>query len=79
MAKVEIPFKDTYQAIVERFPRSLATNHIKSNKNHEVNIVKTELGKIIYGTDTQSGYNSPQDTEDAKRLLGQLENPVRSV
>jgi len=79
MATVEIPYKETYKAIVDRFPKSLATTHIKSNKNHEVSIVKAGLGKIIHGTDVESGYNSPRDTEDAKRLLGQLENPVRSV
>jgi hypothetical protein len=40
MAAIEIPYKETYIAIVIRFPKSLATNHIKLNKNHEVNIVK---------------------------------------
>jgi len=64
---------------VIRFPKSLATTHIKLNKNHEVNIVKHELGKIIYGTDVASGYNSPRDSEDAKRLLGRLENPIRDL
>ena len=78
MAVIDIPFKDTYKAIVDRFPRSLATTHIKSNKNHELSIVKSGLGKIIQGTDHESGYNSPRDTEDAKRLLGQLEKPYRN-
>lgn len=80
MATLEkIPYKDTYKAIVDRFPNSRATNHIKSNKNHELEVVKAELGKIIYGTDTGSGYTSPRDTEDAKKFLSQLENPVRNV
>lgn len=74
-----IPLKDTYKAIVDRFPKSLATTHIKSNKNHEVDIVKAGLGKIINGTDKESGYTSYSDTEDAKILLGQLENMLRQV
>lgn len=79
MAKVEIPYKDTYKAIVDRFPKSRATDHIKSNKNHDLNIVKTELNKIINGKEADKGYSSPRDTEDAKILLSQLENPTRNV
>jgi hypothetical protein len=79
MATEKIPYKDTYKEIVDRFPKSLATDHIKSNRTHEVTIVKAQLGKIIYGKDTESGYTSPRDTEDAKRLLKQLELQVREV
>jgi hypothetical protein len=79
MATIDIPYREIYKAIVDRFPKSRATNHIKSNKSHDLAIVKSELGKIIYGKDIDSGYNSPRDTEDAKMLLGQLENPVRNV
>ncbi len=79
MAETEIPLKDTYKAIVDRFPKSLATTHIKSNKNHELSVVKSGLSKIIFGTDTESGYNSPHDTEDAKRLLNQLEKSLRNT
>lgn len=74
MATVEIPYRDTYKAIVDRFPKSLATNHIKSNKNHDLETVREELNKIINGRDTASGYNTPSDTEDAKRFLKQLES-----
>ena len=79
MTTEKIPFKDTYKEIVDRFPKSLATDHIKSNKNHDVGIVKESLGKIIYGRDIKSGYDSPRDTEDAKRFLKQLELQVKEV
>ncbi len=73
MAIEKIPYKDTYKEIVDRFPKSLATDHIKSNRTHEVEVVKAELGKLIFGRDIKSGYSSPRDTEDAKRFLKQLE------
>lgn len=76
MATVEIPYRDTYKAIVDRFPKSLATNHIKSNKTHDLEVVKSELNKIVNGKDIESGYTSPHDTEDAKRFLKQLESQV---
>lgn len=79
MAIEKIPYKDTYKEIVDRFPKSLATDHIKSNRNHDLEIVKESLGKIIYGRDVNSGYNSPRDTEDAKRFLKQLELQVREA
>ena len=77
MTFVEIPYKETYKAIAVRFPKSLATSHLKSNKNHDVEIVKTELAKIINGHDPESGYKTDKDKEDAKKLLDLLEHPFR--
>jgi hypothetical protein len=77
MAIAEIPYKETYRAIVDRFPKSLATSHIKSNKYHDVEIVKAALAKLINGYDTESGYKTDQDKEDAKKFLDLLEHPFR--
>jgi hypothetical protein len=79
MAIVEIPYKETYKAIVERFPKSRATSHIKSNKNHDVEIVKIELAKIINGHDIESGYKTDQDKKDAKKFLDLLQHPFKST
>lgn len=75
MPKINIPIEETYKAIKDRFPNNLAAKHLENTKAPDIDIVKTELYKIVTGNDLDGGYNSEQDKQDAKKYLAFLSNP----
>jgi len=75
MVKIIFPPEETYKAIADRFPRSLAAKHIQNEKQINGDIVKTELVKIISGNDLDGGYDSPEDVADAQKYFDLLQNP----
>ncbi len=79
MVKIVIQREETYKAIKDRFHRNLAAKHIENEKEIDIDIIKTELMKIITGNDLDGGYGSTEDIEDAKKYLELLENPEREI
>ena len=74
MVKIIIPREETYKAIVDRFPKSLAAKHIENEKVIDGELIKVELVKIISGNDLDGRYNLPEDVADAQKYFNLLQN-----